>query len=218
MLSGSPLQQSPTEALRSKYFFVNLVISIVINWGLNTGIAYGVLNSNDYVGLWSSPSSPNAAPTAMALDLAITGFLIVLLSSLVVTSVVKNAVGKAEVIPIPDEALSRGWLRFTPCRVENSWARGTLLALLYMVLFLVPTLVVLSLLCSSGSLSLPLNSSQCGMAVSPYYWFKGLWAGAQAAVAYPLILLGAVNKARIPEYLYDEFVVRQQGGTPISDD
>src|SRR5690349_12019138 len=83
--SDDRLLQSPCEALSSRYSFVHVFWSVVINWALNTGITFAVESDRDYVGFSQRPNSRAPASTPMVLGLAISGFLIVFISSLIMT-------------------------------------------------------------------------------------------------------------------------------------
>jgi len=201
--------QTPGQAIRSKYTRSHLLWSVVINWGLNTAIPYAVEHTKDCMGLWTKPNSPEPSSTPLWGSLAITLFFCVFLSSLVMTCSARRNVAKAKLIPVAEEAYTRGWLLLTPCRIENSFIRAVALSLYFEVIYLLPTLLVMGGMCARGEMNLPHNLG-CGMEARVYPWFVGLWSVLLAAISYPLILLGAANRARIPDEVYDTFLAKLQ--------
>ncbi len=212
---------SPREALRSRFFVLNEIVSIIVNVFLNAGIGYGTLKQWDNIGLWEQPNTENPAPTGYAVDLVNTGFLVVWFTSLLATPGVRNAVRRGNATPVKPDSLERGIYRWFPCRVENVWARATLMALLFEFIFIAPSLVILGLACRFGWMSGANGDEVCQFSkVAPsfraaawshavqvnFVWFKGLWCGLLAGFAYPFLMLGAMNRNVIPEFIYDSFL------------
>ena len=93
--------------------------------------------------------------------------------------------------------------------MENNWARSLWFAAEYVVIFFVPTMCAMALTCEAGWMVSD-DDAVCHIALPSYAWFKGLWAGILAISAYPMIVLGVLNRDHVPEYIYQLFLERQQ--------
>lgn len=194
--------------MRSKHTVINAVVSFIVNVGINVGIGYGALKGCDHAGLWKTPKSPDASETPMATDMILTCFVIVFLTSLLVKGGTRKAVQEGKLGPVDPSPLTSGVWRILPVRTENNWRRAFYFGLAALIFLALPSLVALSVGCAAGWMNEGADDPDpvCHMGATSYIWFKGLWAGLVAAIAFPFLTVGAANRNHIPEHVYGLFL------------
>jgi len=207
-LLATTFRNSPGDALVTFYARVNLVVTAIVNWGLNVGFGFGLLHSYDRIGLWSKTNTPNADSTPIWEDLLFTALILIFLSSMLLAPGVRKEISKGIIIPVANSDLKRGIWRLFPLTISSAWLRASIFAGQFAILVWGPTVGVFYALCQTGHMG-----DDCSMDVKTFCWFKGAWAGVLAACAYPFLLLASLNRAHVPDDVYDQFL-EQQGARP----
>jgi len=184
-------------------------VSFLINLGFNAGVGYGVYKGKDGIGLWSEPKTDNPVSTSMTVDLCVTTFFVVWLTSVLnapgMLAQVKD--GKKGILPISDSVLRRSMWRFFPVRVKGNCNRGLLLAVELTVLMFGLLLLLLATTCASGGMNGG-NGTTCYIKVVEYNWLKGVYAGCCGGFAWMITMLGACNKAFLPNDVFEAWQER----------
>jgi len=200
---------TPRAALKHGWVVGNLIVSFLINLALNAGVGYGVYKGKVAIGLWSEPEIPDAVTTSMTVDLCATTFFVVWLTSVInapgMLAQVKD--GKKGILPISDSVLRRSMWRFFPVRVKGNCNRGLLLALELTVLMFGCLLLLLATTCASGGMKGG-DGVTCYINVEGYNWLKGVYAGCCGVLAWAITLLGACNKAFLPNDVFEAWQER----------
>jgi len=202
---------SPSAAVRSPFVWVNTFVSGGVNFGINGGCVYAFLKNYDYAGLWETPDNPpatNAYGASIALDLFLTSLIVVFLSTLMSAGGIHKELKKGTIMPVSDSQLRKSRWRFFPMRTRNLCTRAFLLALQFTVLWFGGTILLMATICAGGGMSNP--GEVCHMRVYAFVWFKGCWAMCLAFVVWPIQFLGAINRATLPQDVYDVVVERQK--------
>jgi hypothetical protein len=70
------------------------------------------------------------------------------------------------------------------------------------------TMLILFGLCHDDRLT---NTGEaCMMSADAYIYIKGVWAGIQGLLAYPLVLISALNRKNLPPQDYQLFLQKQK--------
>jgi len=205
-------QSSVKAALINGFVLFNVILSGIINFGLNGGIGFGVYKNNDAIGLWEEPSTESPVKNSMTIDLCLTCFFVVFFTALF-TSGVKNEIKKGTVLPISENYLRKGIWRLFPLHVRSLGYRSLFLALQLTVLYFGFTLLLFSSICAAGSMGG--DGKVCQMSKINYCVFKGFWALIIAMLAWPLGYLGCINRTNLPVDVYEVFVERHK---PVDED
>ncbi len=145
-------------------------VPAVFNLVLNAAIAWALMRGHAELELWGE--------AGVGPDLLITGFLLPFLTCLIVSRLVAKQVVRGDVAALTDPAPTPGgW----PAR--SAFARGVWLGLLGMVLCGAPTVWLLAAL------------DVAPWPVASFVAFKGLWAGALAALVTPVVAWWALARA-----------------------
>jgi len=204
---------TPEEALRSKFCRVNWFISALVPGILNMCIGFGLNHSYAHMGLINEGDPTYDSPTGSSafVDMGITSFMVVFLTSLCSKKPVQKGISQAKVGPVNDLELSTGIYRLFPLRVKNHCGRCFLLAIQFVILWFGATVLILYSMCEGGAFLGPeRNLEHCFIKMTPYILIKSIWAGCLAAVIYPLAFLPAVNRANLSAEQYQEYLKNRQ--------
>jgi hypothetical protein len=148
--------------------------SIVINFPLNAGIAWGLFRSKASVPLWGMSS--------IAADTIVTAFVLTIATAFLATRYVRAQVIAGKLPPVPiSEIRSSAWLQ------RSSFVRGTILAVAAVVLAAVPVIAAFAV---AGPRELPFAS---------FLWFKATFAAVLGAVVTPLVGWWALCDVAVPK-------------------
>ncbi|MDB6060165.1 MAG: hypothetical protein JWM78_268 [Verrucomicrobiaceae bacterium] len=142
--------------------------SFLINLAINGSLAWFIFRHRPTLALWG--------PNGFGQDMLVTALLLWLLLSVIVIAInrKKSKAGEFPQIAASDYPFMRRALRWLP---RGIWAASTCLGFVGVILCALPLLIAFHVL--DVSMMSPLN----------YSIFKGLWAGAMAAVATPIAIL-----------------------------
>ena len=139
-----------------------VLISTVVNFLLNAGIAWYLFHKKSSVAMWGA--------TSIGVDTIVTAFVLPVLTAIIAWFIVGRAVKSGKLLPIPYEAIGTSrWLKW------RGWQRGVILGVASMIVVATPLVVALTL---AGLRSL-----------TPWHfvWFKGCFAAGLGALVTPLL-------------------------------
>jgi hypothetical protein len=194
--------------LNSTYTRLNGVIVMVMTTSINLIIAHFSIPA-DTIGLFSNARGSDY-PLPMAIDMLIASFAVGFFCTGICSLFIRGDVRKGRVPPLPEEPFSalRGpWRVYT----RFPYLRPLLLRMfvfgLIGVLLMMPwSLAIMGLCCAGG---------KCSMPGAEYRILKGFFAGLDAFLLYPAILLSAAST----RYAFQGTEVaagREAGGTYAS--
>jgi hypothetical protein len=186
-MDGDRVMTSIGEASKTLTFRANLIITALINFGINFGFEWATLGQwgkipqEDfpplYVIKWNSTVN-----SCIALDLLLTAFFIASLTTLFGTNGIVQDIKKGKMSPL-DTAVTEGglwWL--TPVRVMHIGFRSLLMGLWWTVVAGLPSLGIVALALAGGPMS--------GV---DYCVFKGLWAMIVACPVFLFMFVGCAD-------------------------
>jgi len=208
-LVDGTFRHSPTDILRTFYARANLCIGACVVWGINCGFGFALLKQYSAMGVWTSPDLNSADASAMWLDFMITSFCIVFINGMLIPFGVRRQIAKGIIIPVPNSHFKRGIWRIFPVTIKEPFARAFLLACELLIFYVGLTAIVLALLCSNHVMDMDING-HCYIKIPEYIFIKSTWASGQAVMAYPIILLSALNRSHVPDDVYQQFLEKNQ--------
>lgn len=206
-----PISQTPCQALRTKHFVINYILTILVNFGINLGIAALVMIGYDRAGLWASLGMvvdennrrQYYTDTALWLDLLLTAFAVTFFMSVLTTVGSKKAMITADALPIPSQEL-KVWKVFG-LTITSNFYRGLILALWSCLTVYPVTLGILAALCKNGQMEMHAPESACYISVNPYKYMKGVWCGLVALCIYPLVYMASLNRDTLTTEEWEAF-------------
>jgi hypothetical protein len=139
-----------------------VMISTVVNFLLNAGIAWYLFRAKASVPMWGASS--------IGADTLVTAFVLPVLTAIIASFIVGRAVANGKLLPIPYEAIGASrWLGW------RGWQRGVILGVASMAVVAAPLVLALTL---------------AGLrALTPWHfvWFKGSFAAGLGAIVTPLL-------------------------------
>jgi len=202
-------RQTPGRAIKSGYGIANIIISALINFGINTGLGYAILHNNDQVGLWHEPDvGEHPYKSAAWSDLILTTICIAYFTCLLSTKGIRDAMKKGLTVPVENEALRRGCFRFSPIRMLGTCTRSILLSAWACVVICIPFIILLEIVCVSGGMTG--GQEECAMQVHTYIYLKATYSMVCAAIVYPFVLLATLNTETLPPLDLTFFATNQK--------
>lgn len=157
----------------NRYLLVDYgIVPVVFNVLLNAGLAWLFFRNLSDVPLWG--------PQSLALDAVFTCFLLPCIACLIVTPLVRGDVRRGRV---PREPGTTGLAAWFAARSSSARKRSVFFGLAGLALAAPVTVALLAL------------TARDGMILTNFVLFKGLFAGALAAIFVPLIAAAALRDA-----------------------
>lgn len=198
-IGDMPFEQTPFQALFRCHGITSWVITIFINWGVNTGLSFASLHSYDYISVWENQTIDGVkfAATPVALELFITCLALPFLMTLLSAPGARGAIKKGETVPVSAASIQGSWWRFTPARATNWLSRCLYQIVFCLVTYFPVTLFFVFVACQDHSLAG--SGATCAWNITNYCYFKGLWAGGMALLFFPFAFVSALNRAGLPD-------------------
>ena len=190
------------ESTTTLTFRVNLVVTMLINFGVNFGLEWatvsnwGRVHKQDflpmYVTRWSHIQKGGSS-TCMALDIPLTSLFLGFFLMLFAASAIEKDIKEHKAQPIESEVYDHWLLKYgTPTLITNVWLRSLVTGIWATIFMGLPTLGLLAaILGNTGSMS----------AVG-YCLFKAFWA---LLIAIPIFLVAFLNASHKKNYPAQDF-------------
>lgn len=201
------------QALSSKAFIGQLIVTMLINFGVNFGFAWGTYS--EWGGHTSRASWPVIYATqwnpelnsSLAMDVPLTSFLLACLCTLLATNGAMKDVRDKKCDMLDSRVTATGWWLYTPVRVHNLLLRSLAAGVYFTILVGIPTFFLLWA-CTGNN----------GMPGFAYVMFKGFWAMALSASVYVCVFMAAIDRRNFPELEFESLQSKAGGeidATPI---
>jgi hypothetical protein len=196
--------KTAAESYRSQTFIGQVILTMMINFGINFGLEYATLSK------WGDRSNTAAWPSlemwvlnsdvnsCLGMDVLLTSFLVAFMCTLLATGGTQKEVREKKCDTLDPSATSAGFWRYTPVRFRGLCARSCAMGFFFLTLAGLPTVLLLWAAIGAGAWS--------GYA---YTVFKGCWASAMSAFVYALLFPAAIDKRNFPELEFEELMELQ---------
>jgi hypothetical protein len=186
------------EAFRSKTFAGQMIMTAIINFGVNFGFEWASMSE------WGARKNTAAWPaltmwtldadinSCIGMDLLITAFMIGFMCMLLATGGTQKEVREKKCEVLDPTATAKGFWSYTPVRHRNLCFRSLMSGIYLTVFFGVPTVLIVWAAVGSGT-----------MPGLDYTVFKGLWAAPVACAIYCCVFLAAIDKRNFPEIEFE---------------
>lgn len=189
-----------------------MIIGAVINWGLNFGIAWFMMDGKSQVGLWNTPKTENAYDGGVIFtDILLTVFFITWGTGLIGVGGARDNVKKGKEIPVTAQSLSKGIWAYFPLTNRSFCLRALYIGIMYLALLGGLTLSIFAITCEAGAWNYDPDSTSgatCQWEAKSYIIFKGFYAALVSISVCPIVYLSALNRRNLPEQVYEQFVQR----------
>lgn len=188
-------------AYRSPTFAGQLIVTMLINFGVNFGIEWATMSE------WGKKRDPAAWPgiaavrmdtavnSCLILDMLLTTFSCGFLCTLLATGGTEKEVREKKCLMLEPTAIAGGWWRWTPTPIENLCFRS-----LVMGVYVTGIIGIPSFLFAWAGIG---NGYMNGYS---YVVFKGIWGTFVSAVVYTLAFPAAINKNSFPDLEFEELL------------
>ncbi len=204
-LPAKYLRQTPGQALRTAHFWINYIITIGVNFGVNVGFGKALIKDGDSVGLWQKPENESQVYSgAIWSDFLATCFIITSINALLASGGLADAVSKGQSMPVDNRSLGEFPWKYFPARIRSMFWRCMMMTIENLIIYLGPTLLILYFIQSSGAFNG--SGGDSWMAADGYVYFKAGWASGCAAICYPVIYIASLNRKYLPQEKYETFL------------
>lgn len=183
------------DAIRNPTYAGQVLVNIIINWGINFGFAWAASNdwgkNGNMYDLWNSyqmtQKNNNALP--IPIDLALSVVFMGFFATILGTKGIQKEVEKGKCEPVDPRVLGTGLLRFTPVRIPGLCFRGLCTGLYFWALAALPTtLIFWAALGTSG-----------GVAGLTYTVLKSIWCAAVSVGITSCTYFSALDARNFPD-------------------
>lgn len=188
-------------AYRSQTFAVQLVMTMIINFGINFGLEWATMSKwggNPDRSSWPALAMWRMNPvinSCLGMDMLITTFAQGFFCMLLATGGTQKEVRDKKCDVLSPHAIQGGWWRFTPVPIRNLCLRSFAAGLELTLVAGIPTMFLVWAGVGNGTMP--------GLS---YTIFKGVWATATSALVYAWVFPAAIDKRNFPELEFEELM------------
>jgi hypothetical protein len=192
-------------AYRTSTFWSQLVITMIINFGVNFGLEWATMSN------WGGRSNTAAWPSipvwkwspdlnsCIGLDINLTAFMVGAMCMLLATGGTQKEVREKKCDVLEPAATSSGFWLWTPVRYHRSLGvRSCATGAYFLALVGLPTTLLLWAIVGNGEMN-----------GYTYTVFKGVWAMAMSMSVYALVFVSAIDKRNFPELEFERLMELQ---------